>query len=156
LRTALAVIVGYMSIFVLMKAGSFAAYLVVGTEEAFRPGDYLPSDLWIAISLGLGFVAAIAGGFICAGIARDAGGPNLLAAALLVVGLAIATFVLIARLDGGTAARPPGVGVVQAMLHAASFAWVAFVSPFVGIAGVLAGSRLQRLEKPAKSPETRR
>jgi hypothetical protein len=133
-----------MAIVVLTMAAFFAAFAIIGPDSALRPGEYAPSNLWIAISFLLGFLAAVAGGFVCAAIARDAGGPNLLAAAILALGLIFAVFVLMERVEGETVVRPPDVEVAEAMTQAQQPAWVAFVNPFVGIAGVLLGSRLKR------------
>ena len=144
MRTALAVIAGYMAIVVITMAAFFGAFVVIGPEGAFRPGVYAPSKLWIALSFALGFGAAVIGGFVCAAISRDSGGPNLLAAAILVLGLVFATFVLAERVDGGAAVRLPGVDVDEAMRRGEQPAWVAFANPFVGIAGVLLGARFRR------------
>lgn len=144
MRTALAVIVGYMAIVIITMAAFFGAFLAIGVDRVFLPGEYEPSNLWIAVSFALGFGSAVVGGFICASISRDSGGPNLLAAAILIIGLVMATMVLFDRIDAQPTVRPVGVDAVEAMSHGEQPAWVAFVNPFVGIAGVLLGARFRQ------------
>ena len=149
MRTALAVIVGYMTMVIVLMASSFAAFMVLGLEAAFQPGSYLPSGKWIAISFVLGFLAATLGGLVCALVSRDSGGPNLLAAAVLVLGLVLAAFTLSQRVHEPLPVRPPGVEIAEAARQAQQPAWVAFINPFVGIAGILLGCRL-RGRRPEK------
>lgn len=144
MRTALAVIVGYMTMVIVAMAGFFATFLALGLDGAFQPDSYMPSAKWIAISFVLGFLAAVLGGFVCASVARDVGGPNLLAAAVLVLGLVSAVYTLWELVDEPTSVRPPGVEIAEAARQARQPAWVAFVNPFVGVAGILLGCRLRR------------
>jgi hypothetical protein len=143
-RTALAVIVGYMTLVIVAMASRLAAFMVLGLEGAFEPGSYLPSGRWIAISFVLGFVAAVIGGYVCAAVSRDAGGPNLLAAAVLALGLVSAGFTLWERVEGPYPIRPPGVEITEAVRNAVQPGWVAFINPFIGVAGILLGCRLRR------------
>ena len=147
MRTALAVIAGYMTIVIVVMASSFAAFVALGLDGAFEPGSYMPSGKWIAISFFLGFLAAVLGGFVCAMVSRDVGGPNLLAAAVLVLGLVLAGFTLWERVDEPLRVRPPDVEVAEAARNAQQPAWVAFVNPFVGVAGIMLGCRLRRLRR---------
>jgi hypothetical protein len=148
LRTAVAVIVGYMTLVIVVMAGLFAAFLVLGIDRAFEAGTYRPSTTWVAISFVLGFLAAILGGYVCAVVAQNAGGPNLLAAAVLVLGLVSAGFTLWERVDHSTSVRPPGVEIAEAARNAEEPAWAAFVNPFIGVAGILLGCRLRH--RPAR------
>jgi len=143
-RTALAVIVGYMTLVVVVMTSRFAAFMILGVEGAFEPGSYLPSGRWIAISFVLGFVAAVIGGYVCAAVSRDAGGPNLLAASVLVLGLVSASFTLWGLVEGPPPIRPPDVEITEAARNAVQPAWVAFINPFIGVAGILLGCRLLR------------
>ena len=126
------------------RTAGFQRLCHLGLDEAFEPGSYRPSSEWIAISFVLGFLAAILGGFVCAAISRDAGGPNLLAAAVLVLGLVSAGFTLWQIVDEPESLRPAGVEITEAARHAQQPAWVAFVNPFIGVAGILLGCRLRR------------
>ena len=144
MRTALAVIAGYMTIVIVNMASAFGTFMALGLDGAFEPGSYLPSGRWITIAFFLGFLAAVLGGFVCALVSRDVGGPNLLAAAVLALGLVLAGFTLRERVDDPLPVRPPDVGVSEAARNARQPAWVAFVNPFVGVAGIMLGCRLRR------------
>jgi len=59
---------------VVMSALVFAtfsiAFLMTGTTAAFEEGSYDVTVLWLIVSFVLGFVAAVNGGLVCAGIAQ--------------------------------------------------------------------------------------
>jgi hypothetical protein len=89
LRSILAVVVSYIFIFIVVAVGLTVAYLVLGTEGTFKPGVYEPTTAWMATMLGVGIVAAIAAGVLCAVVSKHSKGAVL---GLLVVVIAM-TFV---------------------------------------------------------------
>jgi hypothetical protein len=67
-RQIIAVVVGYVAMFVLISVAFTAEYMLLGARHAFKPGSFEASNEWIGIGLGLNLVISIAGGFICAAI----------------------------------------------------------------------------------------
>lgn len=135
------VILGYVVMAALIFAAFSGAYLAMGTEAAFQPGSYEPSSLWIAVSFVLGFAASAAGGWVCATVARDGRVTSILAAVVLLLGLALAVPAL-----RRTAPLEPRLGDVpnmEAMTKAHQPGWIALLNPLIGAAGVLIGGRLR-------------
>lgn len=141
-RSISAVIAGYVAIFIIVTAVFEAAYLAMGTERAFQPGSWEVSALWIGVSIVVGLAAAVAGGAICAAIAKTGKPPRVLAALVLVFGIALA--VRVARAKEPDEPRIGEVSNVEAMKKAKQPVWIAFLNPFLGAAGVLIGERLLR------------
>jgi hypothetical protein len=130
-------------------------YLLLGQDLSFRPGTYEPSVLWTVISFALGAGAAVLGGYVCAGIARAATPPKVLAGVVLAIGLLSAIPVLMAAATPAEA-RTGEVGNLDAMMRAKQPAWVAVANPFIGLAGVLLGARLRRPAAAAGAAGSRR
>ena len=141
MRTGLAVVVGYVVMFICVFASFTAAYAFLGQEGAFRPGSYEVSGTWILLSCGLGFVAAAVGGLVCHEIAPGSRAPAVLALVVLILGLLLAIPAVIASRDP-VPERHGVVGNLEAMNSARQPAWIALANPVLGAAGVLVGSRL--------------
>jgi hypothetical protein len=147
MRTVVAVVVGYVVMFVAVFVSFSIAYLLMGTGGAFRPGTYDVSLLWVAASLVLGFLAAVAGGLVAVRIGRSVRAAHLLAGLVLVLGLLLA---IPALLDGEAPPmeRPATVDNFEAMQNAKQPDWMTLVNPILGAVGVLAGARLRRGSAP--------
>ena len=141
-RSILAVIVGYAAFCLLIFVTFTALYLLLGADASFRPGSYHPSTLWIALSLVLGILSAVAGGYVCATLARGGRAPLALAALVLVLGLLINIPVIMTPDDN--AVRAGAVSNMEAMQKAKQPTWVMLLNPFLGVACVLVGARLRR------------
>src|SRR5437868_14714625 len=89
-RSILAVVVSYVAMFVLAFIAFTCAYLVVGSDVAFKPGIYEASTTWIGIAFVINIVVAIIGGFVCALIAKGGRAPLALALLAAILGLVIA------------------------------------------------------------------
>lgn len=61
----------FVAIFVTFSA----AYLAMGADRAFQPGNYEVSALWLVVSFGFGLLAATLGGWLCAKISRGGKAP---------------------------------------------------------------------------------
>lgn len=144
LRGILGVIAGYVVMFVVVFGSFTAAYLAMGAEKAFRPGTYDVSMLWIAISIVLGLVAAIAGGLVCAAIAKGGKAPMALAILVVVLGVLMAIPTLNAPDAGAPVERTGDVGNMAAMQSARTPSWVAFLNPVIGAVGVMLGAGLRK------------
>ena len=136
------VIVGYLVMFAFVFVTFTVAFLLMGTERAFKPGSYDVSGLWIGVSFILALAAAILGGLVCAWIARDTKALVGLAGLVLVLGFLMALPVLTAKAE--PKARSGAVGNMEAMQNAAQPAWIALLNPLVGAGGALVGGRLRR------------
>lgn len=144
-RAILAVVVGYLTMFVLVFVTFSAAYLGMGPDRAFQPGTYEISGLWAAVSIVLGFLAALAGGFVCTAIGRRRMPPRALTALVLGLGLAMGIPAAIAAQSAETKDRPAEVSNLDAMKDARQPGWIALLNPLIGAAGVMAGARLRGL-----------
>ena len=116
--------------------------MTLGANGAFQPGSWYPSGGWIALTIALGFGAAIAGGYLCAAIARDSRGPLGLVGLVIVLGVLSAIPALTGS-DPVAGPRPETVPMFEAMANAVQPAWVALLNPVVGAVGVLVGARVR-------------
>jgi hypothetical protein len=141
LRAIVAVVVGYATMFVFIFLTFTAAYFAMGTEGAFQAGSYEVSGTWLVVSFVLGLLGSVAGGFVCAWIARRWTPPLVLAGVCLAFGLLLA---IPAALESRESkARPADVSNADAMMEARTPTWVALVNPVFGAAGVLIGARMR-------------
>ena len=94
LRSVLAVIVGYILMFILQVVAFMTIYTSVGADWSFKPGSYQASTRWTVMQFAVILVTGIIGGLICAVIARRGKAPLALAvvAALKTLGMARTTF----------------------------------------------------------------
>lgn len=142
-RAIASVVSGYV-VMALIVFGTFTvAYLLMGADRAYQPGTYDVSSLWIAVSIALSALAAIAGGRIAGVIARTATPPKVLAALVLVVGL------VMAYADAGRMASAPNVrDAAPSFMDAAQASrqpvWLLYLNPLIGAAGVLIGAGMGR------------
>jgi hypothetical protein len=143
-RAILAIVISYVAMLVLAFIAFTCAFLLFGSEVAFRPGTYETSTAWVAVAFAINIVDAIIGGFICALIAKRGRAQLGLAIVVIVLGL------LVAFAD--TRKRDANVGLVRAAetpkMEAIQKAywpvWVPFALPFTGAVGVLIGAKLKR------------
>jgi ABC-type uncharacterized transport system permease subunit len=142
-KAIVGVIVGYIVMFVLLFACFTGAYLLLGVDNAFRPGVYDLSHRWMALSLVLHLVASAIAGLVCAAIAKGGKAPMVLAGLVLVLGLLFAIPAIKGRPEIPNI-RSGDVPNLVAMQRAKSPVWFALAATFVAAIGVLAGSRLKR------------
>lgn len=143
-RLIVGVIVSYLAMFVLIIIAFMCAYLIVGTDMAFKPASYEASTSWIAIGLVINFVVAIIGGLICAAISRSSKGPLVLAVVVFVLGLLLAIPAVMKHQTNATLVRAGNVPQLEAVQKAYWPVWVPFTFPFTGALGVLIGGRLRK------------
>ncbi len=142
LRAIGGVVLGYVVMFVVVFVALTCAYLAMGTDRAFQPGSYEVTNLWLSVHMPIALIAALAGGFVCASVARSGQATLWLAGLVLVLGLAMAVPVM---MGSGPEPQPrtAEVGNFQAMAQARQPVWVAVATPLLGAAGVLLGGRLR-------------
>jgi cytochrome bd-type quinol oxidase subunit 2 len=143
-RVIAAIVVGLVVMYVFVFVTFSAVYLAMGTDKAFQPQSFNVSGPWIAVSIGLGVVASIVAGVVASLLARGPRGPRALAAAVLVLGLAMAIPSLSGSATDRPATRTADVGNMEAMKYAQKPTWMLLLNPFLGAAGVLVGGALRR------------
>jgi len=143
-RTIVAVIVGYITMFVLVSVVFICAFLLMGTEWSFKPNSFDASNRWIAMSLVANVVIGIIGGLVCVLIAKPGKAPLILALVVFVLGLLFAIPAVIAHDASTNLVRTGTVTQVEAMQKAREPLWVPFTFPVLGAVGVLIGGRLKK------------
>jgi len=141
LRNILGVIAGYIVLFLLIMITFTGLYLAIGKDGAFKPGVYEPSMQWTVAAFVLGTIATIAGGAVCALIARRKGAVIGLMVVVLVFGLLEVVLVLMAAAKTAEV-RTGEVSNVDAMMKAVKPMWVTVVNPLLGMIGVWIGGKL--------------
>ena len=142
-RAVASVVSGYV-VMALIVFGTFTvAFLLMGPDRTYQAGTYDVSSLWIAVSIALSVLAAVAGGRVAAAVARTDAPPKILAALVLVLGL------VMAYADAGRMAAQPNVretdpGFVDAAQASRQPAWLLYLNPLFGAVGVLVGAGLGR------------
>lgn len=149
LRAILSVVVGYLVMFLVVFALMSGAYFALGQDFAYKPGVYDVSVGWSVLSLAIGLVAAVLGGFVAATIALTATPARALAGIVLAMGLLYAVPILMKETE--PMARPRDVSNLEAMRHSRQPGLLLLANAFVGGAGVLVGQRLRQsvLSQPA-------
>jgi hypothetical protein len=135
-----AIVVGYAVTMIAVIVIFTAAYPVLGVDRLFEPGTYEAARGWIGLSFVIGFVAAMAGGAVCALVAPATKAPLWLATVVLVLGALMAIPVVMARDDARGGARPANITMTDAMTHARQPAWVALLNHLLGAFGILVGA----------------
>jgi lysylphosphatidylglycerol synthetase-like protein (DUF2156 family) len=147
-RTIGSVILGYLVMVIVVFATFSLAFQAMGVDRAYQAGTYEVSGLWIVVSIILGIVAAILGGFACARVAHSPAAPRALAAVVLIIGLGMAVAAMAgAGADDRPAVRPAEVSNIEAMRNSRTPIWLQFLNPLIGAAGVLYGAGLARKSK---------
>ena len=143
-RSIIAVIVSYVTIFVLNFIGFVCLYMVVGPSQAFRPHSFLASNRWIGMSAVLVFLTAVIGGLICSAIAKGGRAPLALAVVVLVLGLLLAVPSVMKAKTNANLIRMGDVPQMEAAQKAYWPVWTPFTFPILGAIGVLIGGRLRK------------
>ena len=143
-RSIIAVIVSYISMFVLNFLGFVGLYTVIGPSQAFRPRSFLASNRWIAMAFAIMLVTGIIAGLICAAIARGRKSTFALAVLILVVGLMLAIPAVMKSKANAGMARVGDVPAMEAAEKAYWPVWAPFAFPFVSAIGALVGGKLKK------------
>jgi hypothetical protein len=144
LRSVLGVIVGYVVMFVLQVASFMIIYTLMGADWSFKPASYQASTQWTVMQFGVILVTTIIAGLVCAAIAKGGKAPLVLAAVVLVLGLALAFASTALRPADTHQVRTGNVPNMEAMNKARHPTWVIFLGPVIGAVGVVIGGKLKR------------
>ena len=143
-RSIVAVIAGYIAMAVLVSVTFICAFMLMGTEWAFKPNSFEASNAWNVMALIASLVVAVIGGFICAAIARGGKAPIALAIVVFALGILLAIPTLFANKANANRVRTGDIPTMEAMQNATQPAWVPFSFPILGVIGVLIGGKLRR------------
>ena len=143
-RSIIAVIVSYITMFLLNFLGFVGLYTVVGPSNAFKPRSFLASNRWIAMAFALVLVSGIIAGLMCAAIARGRKATLALAGLILVVGLLLGIPAMMKSKANAGMARVADVPAMEAAEKAYWPVWAPFTFPFVSAIGALIGGKLKR------------
>ena len=146
------VIVGYIVMFAVVFLALTLAWLVLGADRAFEPGTYGISVLWAITAVLVGVIAAVAGGYVCATIAKSPTGPKALAVVVVLLGLVSAAPLIMGSGEDGLSVREAAVGLFEAMGNARQPLWMALLNPLIGALGVILGARLKTRSSQPASP----
>lgn len=141
-RLIAAIVVGYLVMFVLVFATFTGAYALLGADGSFRPGSYEVTGTWVAVSVILSFLAAVAGGLVAARVGRSTRAAALLAVVVVILGVIFAIPSLNAPKTDDV--RTADVSNSEAMMKAQQPPVVTIITPVIGALGVLTGARLRR------------
>jgi magnesium-transporting ATPase (P-type) len=143
LRAAGAVILGYVVMVVIVFATLTGSYLGMGSEKVFEPGTYEVTSTWLFVMIVFSLVAAIAGGWVCAAIAKSKGAVWALMVLVLILG-GLNTIPVVMASKAPPAVRTGDVPNLEAMMNGKEPVWFALLLPFIGVAGVMIGGRSKR------------
>jgi hypothetical protein len=138
LRKIGAVIAGYLAMFLVVFVCFTGAYLAMRAERAFQPGSYEVSSLWLVVWFVVSLAAAIAGGKVCAWVGKSPGAIISLAVIVFLLGI-VSALPALKPSTGEPKPRTSSPSNVEAMMNAKQPKWVLFLTPVIGVVGVLAG-----------------
>ncbi len=137
------VVAGYAVMAVSVFALFSVAYFLLGADGAFRPASWEMSATWLGLSIAIGILAGIAGGYICAAVGRNPTATKALITVVVLLGIVSAIPAFTGSPEATAAARAGAVGMFEAMQNAQEPVWIALLNPVLGVIGVLIGSRLR-------------
>jgi hypothetical protein len=143
-RKIMAVIAGYVEMIAFVFISFSALYLILGDEGSFEPGTYEVSPVWMVMSIILGLIAAVLGGYVCTLVARSKKPAVVLAGIVWLLSIIMAIPSLGASEEERIKKRSADVSNHQAMQNAEQPVALLLLNPFIGALGVLAGSRLYK------------
>lgn len=144
LRNILAVVFGYIVMLLIVIGGLTAAYLAMGADRAFEPGNYEITTLWVAVWIIDTIAAALLGGIVCAKISKHRKGA-ILSLMLLIAVLGASDVVFRMLKDAPSPdqlVRTGDTPNLEAMQSAQSPMWVYLSNPIIGVVGVMLGAMM--------------
>ena len=143
-RNILGVVLGYVAMFAFIFISFTVLYLILGADGSFESGTYEVSIIWIIISFIFGLAAAVLGGYLCVLISKNNKTALVLAALVLIFGIAMAIPALGESADDVYEMRKNDVSNMEAMQNAKQPAYMLILNPIIGALGVFAGSKLKK------------
>jgi hypothetical protein len=143
-------LVGYIVMACVTFAALTLAWVLLGADRAFMPGVFDVSLTWIMVTIIVGIVAALAGGRVARMIAKDTAGPRLLAALILIIGVASALHIINA--DPVSPAREGALPMFEAISQTRMRLWAMLLNTIVGAASALVGGRAMASASAPRGP----
>jgi peptidoglycan biosynthesis protein MviN/MurJ (putative lipid II flippase) len=143
-RSVIAIIVGYIVMFILQVAAFMTIYTLVGPDWSFKPASFQASTRWTVMQFVVILVTCIIAGVVCAVIAKGGRAPMTLAGVVLVLGLTLAALSTALRPADTHEVRTGNVPNMVAMSKARHPMWVVFLGPVIGAVGIAIGGKLKR------------
>lgn len=141
LRAIVGVIVGYIALAIVVFLIFGGAYLALGADGSFKPGNYQPSTAWTAISVVVAVVAALVGGAVCMLISRSRKVVLVLAIIMAVMGCGEGVYYIMnPKPDPGP--RTADVALMDAAKLAATPSWHYYLNAAVVLVVLPIGGRL--------------
>lgn len=130
-------VLGYIVMFVIVFCGLTLAWMLLGADGAFQPGGFDVSMTWIAISIVVAIIAALAGGKVARLVAKAPLGPQVLAGLVIIIG--IVSMIPAMTMEPAMATRPGDMPMMEAIAQARTPMWMMIVNPIIGAIGALIG-----------------
>ena len=137
-------VAGYIVMFVVMFLLFTLGWTALGPGGSFRPGSWETTTVWVVVSLAVGVLAALGGGYVAMLIAKRPLGPQVLAGVVLVLGLLMAIPMFTAD-PSALGSRPDVVSMMDAMNKARPPLWLVIANPILGAVFALAGGKLRKV-----------
>lgn len=143
-RNILAVIAGYVAMFVIVFGVFTAAYFAMGADRAFEESSYDVSSLWVIVSVIVGFFASLVGGAVCAIVSKRSMGATLSLMVLVLVLGAVSALMAMGKEapEGEAAVRAQETSNTEAMMNAQQPTWILIANPIIGVFGVMTGAMM--------------
>ena len=136
-------VLGYIVMFVIVFCGLTLAWMLLGADGAFQPGGFDVSMTWIAVSIVVAIIAALAGGKVARLVAKAPLGPQVLAGLVIIVG--IVSMIPAMTMEPTVATRAGDMPMMEAIAQARTPMWMMILNPIIGAIGALiGGSALKR------------
>ena len=146
MRSVLGVVAGWVTLALLVAAGFVLGPWLLGLERVFVPGEYRATPLWVYLAMGIGFVGALAGGYVATRIGRGRGPVAVLL--LVVLGSTAVSELTREAPSEAPPARPATESTLEALRaaqeHGEEPLLTRITNPLVGVLGLLLGARLAR------------
>ncbi len=143
LRSILGAVLGYVAIVVVVIAGLFLTWQVLGAAGSFSGEGPYPSTAWIGSALVFGLLAAFVGGKVALKVGRGPLAPKILIGLILVLGTfaALTAESAYEKRVANVAAEKPVADLTfaEAGQVARNPSWYNWVIPLVGAAGACLG-----------------
>jgi hypothetical protein len=130
--------------FILQVVVFMGIYSAMGADWSFKPASYEASPAWTVMQFAVIFVTAAIAGLVCALIAKGGKAPFVLAALILVLGIALGAIATSTRPADTHEVRTGNVPNMEAMSKARHPMWVVFLGPVIGALGAAVGGKLKR------------
>ncbi len=146
-RKIIGLIAGYIAMAIFLFVTFSILYSVLGADGSFKPGSFQISTNWAVFSIILTFLGAIDGGVVCMLIAKHKGTVLVLAAFILVVGIASAVPKLVSPESAANKIRIGNVTNLEAMQNAEQPVSILLINPVLSAAGIFLGGSLIKSKK---------